>query len=473
MKRYLFPKIKIAKIFLSAVSTALILSACGENNAPPAQKEKKEKSSKKESSVQNRAENDDAESDNTKAKKNLFEGSGEYSNIKVKNWDNADDIPKVNFTEKNVKITPGRKSFNPDEYNKNERYIKCYKPTPSDSFAYAVQDNQNDISWAPEWKYTGIGGPWIPDSEISKDKSIYAVAETVGDSNGPFGTRIVLINTYNWQIADIINLKKEYVKKFLILENKSKLLCWVKKQEQIKQYKNRIISVDISSGRISDKIIAPNGNIISMITDSSEKNLFMTLDSLKKPVVYKINNLRKKPEQINVQAKNKNGKLFKAGKNHIAFTDGNSVFIINIPSLYIHKPFKPGLSEKIKNLCFTENNDNYCILTESNSFLVFDNNISKTEADYPVKAYFSPNNSTLAVQVRKRDSFYFYKIPSDKAVSIAETSKIRPRSKGESLLFSYLPFQDAYMTFAEMGKLYLLYKPSKRWKKKMIFSPLK
>jgi catechol-2,3-dioxygenase len=50
---------------------------------------------------------------------------------------------------------------------------------------------------------------------------------------------------------------------------------------------------------------------------------------------------------------------------------------------------------------------------------------------------------------------------------------MRPRTKGETLAGGYLPHSRSIVLLDTNGNIISLYKPSKKWKKKVILSALK
>ena len=74
---------------------------------------------------------------------------------------------------------------------------------PAKSSATKLRQDKNYF-WLPRWHFVGKGEVYLPGADISEDRSLLAILETVpGGPEKKQGTMIILINTYNWNISRI------------------------------------------------------------------------------------------------------------------------------------------------------------------------------------------------------------------------------------------------------------------------------
>jgi hypothetical protein len=119
---------------------------------------------------------------------------------------------------------------------------------PETSAGRIVQKGYH-LTWSPKWNYYGTGGVKLPGAAVSKDRSVLAVLETVGEERGPWQSRIVCISPVNGHILRIIELKERKIERILFSGEKDEVLLYQSGQQAFDQ-KNRFVKVNLRSGKI-------------------------------------------------------------------------------------------------------------------------------------------------------------------------------------------------------------------------------
>ena len=104
---------------------------------------------------------------------------------------------------------------------------KPKKDVGTDRFADRVADPGKRFLWVPSPDpKRGAGGARIPDAVLSEDRSALILLETVGTDDGPFDTRLVVIDVRSGEIVRVTRLfrKERFVKLLTIPESDDLLL---------------------------------------------------------------------------------------------------------------------------------------------------------------------------------------------------------------------------------------------------------
>ncbi len=128
------------------------------------------------------------------------------------------------------------------------------------SLAARIVDRRHSYSWRPQWISGGVNGVRLPGFAISRDKSVLAVIETVGEVNGPFGSRIVFFSTANWKVIRVLEFDRERFTGLCFLARHDDLLAvMLTKQSIWEQKSNRLMLLDMLNGRIIGDVAIPDG----------------------------------------------------------------------------------------------------------------------------------------------------------------------------------------------------------------------
>lgn len=126
----------------------------------------------------------------------------------------AEKLPEIRDQGNTIRMIPdtGSNLPLPGGGESTARKQTWDKMTPVPPHSLAARLKRTDgmlVQWAPRRVSGSISGVRLPSAALSCDGSVLAIAELFGAESGPFGTRIILLNTHNWRILKIIEIKRK------------------------------------------------------------------------------------------------------------------------------------------------------------------------------------------------------------------------------------------------------------------------
>ena len=142
-------------------------------------------------------------------------------------------LPEIELDSSNVRLIP-KASVQPIRESKRE--LRLTSSLPAGSLAEKLTDaNAETVPvWRPAFASQGFRGARLDAFAVSPDGSVLAIAERTGTSNGPNGTRIVLINTSNWQFIRVFTVGR-MLKKLAFIPGGTELAAVAFPQAVLKQ----------------------------------------------------------------------------------------------------------------------------------------------------------------------------------------------------------------------------------------------
>lgn len=433
-------------VFLTALM--IPLSGCGENAPSSEIKDKPATPQKTDTSSENKKSNASAE-----------DSSAE------------DEIPvfKIHNNEelKEQKVEDDRSNIQIRKREENELKIKGDK-TPGDSLAGQLGLSSSVVTWKPKWFFEGTGGPRLPACALSEDGSIFAIVERAGKNNGPNGSRILLYNTYNWEIVGLHEFPEDKIAFMKLIPNTLLAAVFSEKQEKLgKPAKLAVFNLK-------------NGDVV--LTYSSIKDKVTDMAAWGNGVLLKTSG--KTPEIMYLPIKNDNSEILKIPSENFGgvFTilDNSTAALAGEKTIEI---FDPGLKIISKILCNYEKDycpDNAVFCGEKDKITV---------SSYMKKAYFFSKDKAsseicdssgrilefdgtdLTIEKYMKNSVVLLGVPSFEEKFSVNPPKVKPVTKGYPVFFREVKHLDKYLTFDSCGNLYTMKKPQKikKWKKEIIF----
>ena len=118
----------------------------------------------------------------------------------------------------------------------------------ADQLQKSVQLPENQcFVWTPQL-VSGFSRFRIPDIKLSHDSSLLIFLETMGESDGPFGSRLILMSTSNWQVLNILEFRERYFEKFEFIPGSTKIAALCLEQKNTKQ-KQGFACFDLLTGK--------------------------------------------------------------------------------------------------------------------------------------------------------------------------------------------------------------------------------
>ncbi len=114
------------------------------------------------------------------------------------------------------------------------------------------------LLWQPQEVLTLHAPVRLPDAAISPDRSVIVFVETTGATEGPFGSRLILMNTANWKILRILELRERMIRKIVWVPGTLKLAALCTAQPALDQ-KYGLAVFDLQTGTETGFIQIPEG----------------------------------------------------------------------------------------------------------------------------------------------------------------------------------------------------------------------
>ena len=163
-------------------------------------------------------------------------------------------LPEIEVDSSNVRSIP-KSSVQPIRESKRELLLTS--KLPADSLAEKLTDaNAENVSvWRPAFASQGFRGARLDAFAVSPDKSVLAIAERTGTGNGPNGTRVVLVDTSNWQVIRVFTVGR-LLKKLAFVPGTSTLAAIAFPQPAIKQDFGLAV-LDLAAGKEQEFLPLP------------------------------------------------------------------------------------------------------------------------------------------------------------------------------------------------------------------------
>ncbi len=264
---------KSARFFVSAalLTGLFLLSSCGDDPPPPPKKEVREKKT-------------EVRKKPAPARKTFSDEESGSLKVRFQDQENTKNEPRVKADSDNLNVLnkndPAAVSVQ-EKLSKKETALRASFRTkrPAGSFAAALEPKNSGkiIRWSPQWQTDLAGGVRLPAAAISPDRSMIVIAETLGEKQGPFGTRLVFMDTHSWTITAVHHLWKKDIRSIAIAPDHTLVLA-ARGQEAFKS-QDELILLDPWSGTekrslslpgLRKVFIDPAGKIFAVFGPDSE-----------------------------------------------------------------------------------------------------------------------------------------------------------------------------------------------------------
>ena len=157
-----------------------------------------------------------------------------------------DKLPEIEVDSTNVRSVP-KSSVQP--IRESRRELRLTSTLPDGSLAKKLTDaNAETVTvWRPAYASQGFRGARLDAFAVSPDGSVLAIAERTGTANGPNGSRIVLVNTANWQVIRVFTVGR-MLKKLAFVPETTTLAAIAFPQMSIKQDFG-LATLDLAAGK--------------------------------------------------------------------------------------------------------------------------------------------------------------------------------------------------------------------------------
>ena len=383
----------------------------------------------------------------------------EYKGLKIRNADSDKDRSRVVDSKDNIII-------------ENNAAVDLLENTPADSFAARIADKGKSLEWKPKWYFEGAGGPRLPDAGFSPDGSVLAIAEVAGATDGPFSSRLVLINTYNNKCIRIVEIPETRISRFILLPDTDSAVCIQQPQPSLRQ-DIKAFTLNLKTGVKGSETTSFSSKVTGLTAVPDNRLMINTAESTK-IYVFDLANLAQDP--VTLETSFKGGLLAMAddGITLVAAGKGKLLFF-NLTNGQ-NTPF----SEKERPADFTpdhivlcNNNGSLFAASAEGKDIIWAGTgkvrtLAKNAGNILV---YDKKNKRLLAELAVKSTLAFYDVPKFEPAGTCQPQAVPPATRGDIITLMAIPA--GILEFDSHGNLFLIYKPKSNWKKNLIFEAMK
>lgn len=349
-------------------------------------------------------------------------------------------------------------------------------PTPAGSLAdklakKSVADKK--LLWRPLTRSGGefLGHPWLTVGALSADKTVLAVIERTGADGGPYGSRLVLINTCDFSILRVHELET-LVESLGFCGERSSIFALCAAQKSLLQSK-RIVEIDLNDGALKQSLDLSSENYAMLLVASAQNKVMVRRMGMPELEVYPLNNLAPAEKRIvKLESDDALPALTGDGASLAVFTPGLCA-LYDLNDLSAYRSFKLPANAKFDRVWgigdrarwIVKQGEQFAYLNESQK-----SDIGGRAGDLVIVA----GTSELYLEEKVGNVLRAYKqFPFAGTNDKIEPMRMFPRSATSAFFADYIPHGNRILYFDKSGALWLYAKRPKgdNWSKIQIIAP--
>ena len=270
----MMPFLRFTVLCLTGLSLTGIFTACGEaseeNKPAPQQQVRKEKKKKREAI-------------------DIFAepvrrppiAAPAFSDMSTGTAGNTEVTPPAEIKSEILQPISSGEADNRTQIRQSKRSVwQVRTQVPAGSLAESIIQNaqlpaSSRYLWAPQPVQGSLQLFRVPDVKLSPDASVLVFLETLGEAQGPFGSRLILMSTNNWQVLNILEIRDRYFEKFEFIPGTAKIAALCIAQKACRQEQG-FACIDLLTGKEErfQQIDPGIGNMAFLV--DSRKNLIVS-----------------------------------------------------------------------------------------------------------------------------------------------------------------------------------------------------
>ncbi len=370
------------------------------------------------------------------------------------------DRSNVMILDKAPRKKVDKKRLSKTELHKMAKWTPYPEKALAKILAPAVQ--HKTIRWQPFSGSLYPSGTSLTDAKLSPDKSVIAFLEKLGKAPGPYGTRVILYDTHQWQILQAEDLEKANALSCVWSSNGLlALLCAGQKSAHTK---NTLSFYDPQTKKIHshhELDFEPGKSFIS----AGENNFLITEKNSEKIHIFRHDPYSGTLEKVKIiEDGTSEALLFNAAADTSFYAcDGKTIFLYRLSSgkLIQKLPLPPlDSSFRIHSIRVLPNKAFLLVpAPASGTALRYFHNGNLlsvgTASSGLVTQGFPP--STFTAGFSKGGEFGIYELPSLKRLAFFSANTAKPRTRGTPLYIFAIHHAKAFAVMDSRGVFYLLY----------------
>lgn len=349
-------------------------------------------------------------------------------------------------------------------------------PVPPRSLAAKLTepDRKTVLRWAPLEHVGVLRGVRLPAAALSPDQSVLAIVETTGGEEPPNGSRIVLINTHNWEILKLIETPRR-AEKIVFARRSPSLFVLCRPQPELKQPGGLAQFLPESGGEIW--FLRTGKMACADLFCDREDNVYLSDAEKERVLIVTPGTDSRRTVHVSAPgcalALSPNGKRWAAAGNAgrievFKVGDGRPISTVKIPPEY-----------PVRQLLFLDNGGDFLCapdpLKDRSAFAVRAGRVREFEGSSAGELALSTDGQVLLHRKKAAGEIEYLDARTFRKIASAIPERIFPRTQGDPRAVFPLEAGELTAVLDEGGALYVLHCPEKqtKYQKKIILTPWK
>lgn len=300
--------------FMTAIALCGVFSACGEEQSQPQQSAEKKQPPQQEQQ----------ESSSASSTFSRTTDLSHYSSLPAEHSDKSTEMQTAEVKAESLQPVPTDVAAAQTKIRRNNRSTwKITGTIAEDSLAGQVRKNTvlpegKCFVWTPQPVSGNNLAPFrVPDIKLSPDSSLLVFLETLGETSGPYGSRLILMSTSTWQVLNVLEFRDRYFEKFEFIPGTTKIAALCLAQNRAGQ-KRGFACFDLLTGTEEHfQQVDPGIGNTTFLVDSNQN---LIVSHPKRPALLVLPFKKSKSNEIRVAAPNSLATLSTDGKELAVLT---------------------------------------------------------------------------------------------------------------------------------------------------------
>lgn len=380
----------------------------------------------------------------------------------------------VDVSDRNIHVIEGKNltdATNDPLSAKRRDGIQVIYPTPSNTLAGKLTDQSKKIIWRPQIRPGGefLGLPWLITATLSQDRSIFAVVERTGADKGPYGSRIVLINTFDFAVLKVI--ETSYSLRQIIVDDGRDMIYALAYEQKVMEQQQSILEINLKTETVSTLLTLKKQTVQDFVVSAKAGKFFLRYANEEPLYVYPVINpasgsvktIQTHPDDfIGLSETDKTLTVF--GSKKIVDYDFNDL----APYQTRHIPF----DKKPKKIFNLGSRDRWAVVNYENKTLLYLGGQILVVNDGAGEFVFAdPVSGTFYAEQQFQNIIGIFKIMPFGKIENIEPLKLFPKSSAPPLFADFLSTGSRILYLDRAGALWVFAKNrTARWSKIAILS---
>ncbi len=355
--------------------------------------------------------------------------------------------------------------------NRKQTWHKETPVMPS-SWAAEIPSDHRLIQWIPQIRQGESIGSRLQDAVLSADQSVFVFVERTGEQQGPYGSRIILLNACTWRIMKIFEIPRK-INRIVLSGTGHYVIALCGEQEDMKQrYGLSVIRLDTGKEQQFTPLHKSlNGSFLC----DRDNYIYIASTAKNEIAVYSAGKISGEPEILKTAAPDVALALSPDGKRVAAANRNGSIEFFKTADRRLLQTEKLASAYPVRQLVFLDNSRNFIcapdVLSDRSSIVYRDRQVFELNGrSGGWNGLSGDGQHILHLKKVNGEIEYVNAVTLQKEKSVIP-EQIQPRTGSDPFRVFYLDVTDITAVLDQRGNFYLLHLPegAKKFQKETIF----